>query len=406
MLRSPQKNTPHGALVVPVLSLPALMALLLSAPAQAGISDTIQPYVSAGYSYDDNLFRLPADYPGGPVSDRSKSTMVGFSFERPVGRQDFSGAAKVTHVTFDRFSQLNYDGKDANAMWRWAAGNDVDGTLGGNYSQVLNSFSDFHSTERNLRIQHGAYLGGGWRFLARWRLYGKVSRDEYRYDLVSQQFLNRNVDAHELSLDYEASTRSTIGLLARRLKGNYTNPLRQGAFLFDPDYTQDELKLKLSWQYDAMTQLQFLGGRVRHTHTFLTGNDSRGTNAQFTGNWQALPQLKLSATLSREFAPYEGSNFSYSLNQTRSLDALWMLANKVQLEATASSTRRDFTGQLLGTPLDETDHQRLSTLALTYVPRNNIQLSASVYRDRRDGAPLISNSYHAKGAQLNAIVQF
>lgn len=389
-------------------SFSAMLALaMLSAEAWAGISDTITPYVSAQYSYDGNLFRLDEGVAGGVQSDRSKAIIAGLNFERPVGRQVLTASMKVTKVSFERFSQLDYGGKDFSGQWRWQFGNDLSGTMGGTYLQSLSSFSDFQAKERNLRIQRGVYVDGGWQFLPHWRVRGRVSRDQWAYDLLSQQYLDRTERATEAGLDYLASTRSSIGLVARRTKGSYDHPPMFGPFSLDQGFTQDELKLKVVWNFDARTQIQFLGGRARRNYDLMVARNSSGSNGRLTANWAVLPTISFSGAVYREFSAYEGGVLTYSLNTGKSLSAQWSVSSKVSLQGEQRWVKRDFTGLELGkVPLSVSDDTRSSSLSLNYAARSNIQLGASLFRDERSGVPGFTSSYRANGASVNAVVQF
>src|SRR4051812_4113493 len=90
-----------------------VMAAPLAPPAQAAFSDTIKPFASVGYTHDDNLLRLDDGQTlDGVRSDNIRQLQAGFSFERPVERQLFSGSLKASRVSFDHFDQLDYSGKD------------------------------------------------------------------------------------------------------------------------------------------------------------------------------------------------------------------------------------------------------------------------------------------------------
>jgi len=407
-LRIPPYRPQPAMLLRQTASCSAMLAVaLLSTQARAGISDTITPYVSAQYSYEDNLFRMADDAPGGVLSDYSKAIIAGLNFERPVGRQVFTAAAKVTKVSFDRFTQLNYSGKDFSTQWRWQLGNDFNGNIGGSYVQSLSSFSDFQSTERDLRVQRGVYADGGWQFFPHWRVRGRVSRDQWAFDLVTRQYLDRTENVGEVGLDYLASTRSSVGLVGRRIKGRYDHPPVFGPFSYDQSYIQDELKLRVLWNFDDRTQVQFLGGRARRNYEQLTNRNSSGSNGRLTANWSVVPTIRLTGELYREFAAYEGSAFTYSLNTGKTLSAQWSLSSKLALQGDTRWVKRDFSGLVLNNAaVSVSDDTRTSSLALTYSVRNNIQLGVSAFRDVRAGVPHFTSSYRANGASVNATVQF
>jgi exopolysaccharide biosynthesis operon protein EpsL len=384
-----------------------LLGAVLSAPASAQISDTLQPFVGVAYTYDDNLFRLPDGDPR-VASDTIRSAFAGLGFERPVGRQVFSGSFRMSRVDFNDFKDLNYNGKDANLNWKWALGNHLDGTAGATYSETLNSFNDFHTTERNLRTSRGEFVDGGWRFHPSWRVRGRVSRDSYDYELAAQRYLDRDENRSEAGIDYLAASGSTIGLQARRTRGNYPNKLSIGGVIDDEGYRQTDLQLKVVWLYSAVTQVQFLGGRARREHVLSSDRDSSGTNGHLDVRWQ--PRVNLGVTLSawREFQPFEGSVASYSMSKGGSLAADWNVTSKVVVKASVRRNKRDFDGLLAGVALvgDQQDATNQLSAGVTYMPLPRLTLAATVTRDSRSSNTLFSSQYRAKGAVLSANYQF
>lgn len=384
----------------------ALMAFGAAGPAWADLSDTFHPFAAVQYSYDDNLLRLSDNTPG-DLSDRSRATIVGLSFKRQVGRQDFSGSAKVTHVRFDRYDQLNYNGKDLAFNWNWHIGSRLDGQVGATYVESLNSFNDFHSSERNLRTQRGQYAEARWNFHPSWRVRSRVSRDKFDYDLLTQRTLNRTEDYGLVGIDYLAASGSTIGLQAGERKGKYPNARQLGSRLLDEGYTQRDLRLKVLWSLNPVTQLQFLGGRVKREHELFALRDASGTNGRLDLTWQAAGSVQLSASAWREFTPFEGSLASYSLNKGASVNARWVITSKIEATAGHNRVKRDFEGQqVLGVPVDATDSGHTTNLGLSYSPARFVTISANLFRDQRSGARLITSGYRANGGSLSANLQF
>jgi len=418
MLKSPRKSQlsylglPFG--MPPLFTLRAACVLVLggmaTAPAMAALSDTIFPFLATSYSYDDNLLRLDDTTPGynGPRSDTSRQIQAGVLFNRPIGRQILSGQAKWSRVSFQNFDRLDYNGKDFQADLEWHIANHLQGHLGATYNQTLTPFSDFQSTERNLRVRRREYVDGAWRFHPSWRVRGGLSRERYSYDLPAMRLSNRVEDASELGLDYLASTGSVIGIQLRHLKGDYPNRANSGRFGLDDGYTQDEVKANIYWRYSEITQIQLLAGWVRRGHTFYTGRDSSGTNGRLIVNWAPLGKVRFTGNLWHEFGTVENTLISSSLNNGTSLAATWDITAKVRMDAKLRREKRDFSAASgLVFPVDVTDTTRTESLGLTYFPRPNIQLGLNAFRDKRAGAPIINtSSYRAKGVSFSASVQF
>lgn len=384
--------------------------VLLCAPASAALSDTIMPFVQVGYSYEDNLFRLPdgvAGDDGGGRSDTLRQTVVGLQILRPIGRQTFTGTIRLSKVDFNHYTSLDYTGKDIAGTWLWQLGNHLEGSLGGTYSESLSPFSDFHSADRDLRTQRGEFFEGKWHFHPSWQVRTRLSRDEVEHDLLARRYLNSTLDGTEVGFDYLATTGSTVGLQALHQKARYPeNQLFTGT-IRDEAYTQDTVSLKVFWKLNELTDLQFLIGRARREHPTQGYADSSGSNGRLVAHWSPLSTLNLTATLSKSFEPFEGNVFSYSSSKSGSLAANWKLLPKISMDAQYRYAKRDFMGAassilLLGAQ----DVTRVGSLGVNYQLRNNIGLSASVFVDSRSTNTAYSSSYRAKGASINANAQF
>lgn len=387
----------------------ALAAALACCPAQADISDTIKPFITVGTSYDDNLLRQADNAPPGfQRSDRATQAMAGILLDRPIGRQKLTGHAKVSRVTFDHYSQLDYNGKDFSLDWDWEVGNYFDGNIGGSYQQVLTPFSDFHDDQRNLRTQRRMYANGGWLIHPSWRVRAGFQRDRFDYELAVQSLNNRKEDRSEVGIDYLAASGSKIGLVARKVKGSFLNPRRIGTTFLDQNYDQDELKANIYWMYSDITQVQVLAGYAKRKHDTFTERDTSGLNGRVTVNWKPRTKLRFTADAWREFAAVESVVVNNSVNKGASLNATWDVSAKIQANAGVRREKRKFERLpyvfFNGDPSDTT---RSTTLGVIYQPTRKVQLSVTGFQDRRTGTPLIgTGSYKAKGVALMATVQF
>jgi exopolysaccharide biosynthesis operon protein EpsL len=395
----------HGLRLAPL----SLAAMLHCTGAIAALSDTIHPYVSVGYTYDDNLLRLPDGYSGlEGGSDRMTQSQVGILIERPFGRQKLTGTAKVSRVTFDRFDQLNYNGKDFNGDLAWQLGNRFSGTLGGVYNETLTPFTDMVTNQRNLRKTRRGYVTAAWRFHPSWQLRTGFTRSKYDYELVAQRVNNRSDDLFEFGGDYLASSGSRVGLVARQLKGSYEKLRNVGGFVYANDYTQRELKANINWIISGVTQVQVLAGYAKREYDSFSTRDSSGFNGRATVRWAPLGKVRFTAEAWREFAAVESLVVSNSLNRGASLAATWEATGKIQANASLRRESRDFEAiSNIVAGLDAPDRTRSAQLGLVYSPTLATQISVNVFNEKRTGSPLVgTNDYNAKGVSVNASAQF
>lgn len=394
-----------------VAGLGLLIGALYAAPASAGLSDTLHPFISTLYSYDDNLLRLPDDASGlnGPRGDSIRQLQGGVLFERPIGRQILTAQARLSRVTFAHYDQLNYNGKDLSAALEWHLANTLSGHVGASYSQTLTPFTDIHTSERNLRVQHHDFVDGNWRFHPSWQVHAGRIEDRYAYDTLVQRINNRTEAISEVGVDYLATSGSRVGLVARHMQGSYPFHRVINGVSIDDGYHQDELKANIFWAVSGVTQVQVLAGWAHRQHNFFSERDASGANGRVNVTWRALPDVRLYLETWREFAAVENNLVTNSLNKGASLSATWDISAKLQGTASARTERRTFDviqafSGLVGAP---SDNSRNVKLGLTYSPLTALQLSASVFHESRSGDVLIGNgSYRANGASLNATLQF
>lgn len=392
------------------LTLAALIGAALCAPAQAAISDTIHPFVSVAYSYEDNLLRLPDGVPGpsGSRSDNMTQIQAGLLLERPIGRQLLTAQAKVSRVSFSHYDQLNYNGKDLSAEWQWFVLRDFSGHLGASYAEVLTPFTDYHSSERNLRTTRRIYGDGNWRFHPSWQVHAGVSHSHFSYDLASQRFLDRTEDSDDVGFDYLAASGSRFGMVARHTRGEYPNKQPFGTQLIDNGFSQDDIKANVYWLASGVTQVQVLAGWAKREHNFFTNHDASGANGRVTVYWQPLGRVKFTLAGWREFAAVESTLVSSSLNKGASVGATYDLGAKLRADASVRHESRDFnTINSIVLPGPASDSGTYATTGLTYAPTQHIQLNVSVFRESRSGSAYVgTGSYTAKGATVSATGQF
>jgi exopolysaccharide biosynthesis operon protein EpsL len=390
------------------LALPVCLAFAVPAAAMPG--DTLQAVGSILYGHDNNLLRVPDGSPGfdNRRDDSWWTREAGVVLDKTYGRQRIGAVARLSKSDFDHFKQLNYDGKDLQANWYWQLGNRFEGKAGASYQQVLAPYTDFFSSERNLRKTRSSYVDGSWRFHAAWAARAGFQRDKFTYDAASQRFNDRTEDASELELDYLARSDSTVGLVVRRIKGKYPFARPVGPFLVDDDFTQDEFKLRVKWHVTGATVVDALVGQTRRKQPSYGSGTTSGVAGKIKATYQPHGKLSYTAAIWRDFAPLESTVVSTTLNKGASVGVQWDATAKIKVNADINAERRSYKARTGSVPADALrDSLRTASLRASWAPRPIVQVTAGVAHQARSGAAALgTGSFTSNSMTLSASVQF
>jgi exopolysaccharide biosynthesis operon protein EpsL len=389
------------------------LSVIVSAPVAAGPGDALHLYAGLGYAHDDNLLRVAEGQPAfdNTLADSWTQAEAGLIFGKQYSRQKLFAQAKFSKAKFNHFTQLDYDGKDLQANWDWQLGNHLEGDMGASYNQTLAPYTDFRSNERNLRQQRRTFFDGAWRFHPSWRVRAGVASEKFTYELAAQRYNNRTEDAVETGFDYLAPSGSTVGLVARRLEGDYTNGRPVGGLIIDDSYRQDEIKAKVYWIASGTTTVQVLGGWVRRRQASLGEPDTSGINGKVSASYTPRARFSVTAAAWRDFAPLESTLVSYTRNKGASLGAGWDASAKIRVDANALYERRNYNAlralSTVGNGAGLDDTFRSATLRATYAPIRAIALSAGWSHQARSGSTVLGiGSFTSNSISFNASAQF
>jgi exopolysaccharide biosynthesis operon protein EpsL len=372
------------------------------------------PFVSFSTMYDSNVLGLPdkeaaqALTGSDKMSDVSKTLQAGISLNEQISRQLLTATISASKTEYNQFKELNNDGKNLVANWKWQLGNYWSGNLGTSYVKSLTPFTDFHALELNTRTQEQNYLDAAWLFHPSWRVTGRVSSYSVKYDLVSQQPNNHSEDSGQVGLDYLASTDSTIGIVAKHIRGYVPFMQIYGPVGIESDYTQDELKAKIDWHVSGKSRLQFLGGEVRRKHDVLTERDFTGTNSRLIFDWFCTGKLKITSAIWKEIGIYDDLSTSYSINHGVSIAPTWNISAKTAVVGNLQYVHRDFTqSAVLTLPSsgDLKDNLRAASLSLNYAPIPSVLLQSSIFYNAKVSGDA-SNDYARRGLSFSMQYQY
>ncbi|HEX8787306.1 MAG TPA: XrtB/PEP-CTERM-associated polysaccharide biosynthesis outer membrane protein EpsL [Telluria sp.] len=387
-----------------------LLCSLFATAAGADPSDPLQLYANVGYGHDDNLLRVPDNFPGfdNQRADSWWEREGGLIFDNTYSRQRISLVAKLSKYDFDHFKQLDYDGKDLQANWYWQLGNHLQGKVGETYSEVLAPYTDFVSDQRNLLRSRSEFAEGTWRFHSSWQVRAGFQRDTYDYELDAERFNNRTEDTDELELDYLARSGNTVGLVARHVNGHYPYLRPINGFLLNDDFTQDELKARVKWTVTGVTSIDALVGYTRRDQPSYGPGSTSGFAGKINLTYQPHGKMTYTASVWHDFAPVESTLVSYTLNDGASVGAQWDATAKIRVNADFSAERRNYSAREGFNGLNDLrDSIRTGSLRAVWMPRPTLQVTAGVAHQAASGSPVIgTSSFKSNSMTLSASAQF
>lgn len=386
--------------LLPLIFVPGMV---LSLPALAEEGDVVRAYVGLSMTHDDNILGTSnaAIAAGSPkLSDTARRVEAGLIFDKTISQQRLSASVNLDHTSFNRFGNLDYNGRDIQGNWNWRIGSKLEGNLGATHLRTLTSVQDSVSVSGlptqlpNVRTQDRQYFDASWLLQPSWRLRGGASHYELDYEQIGPQVANRTVDDGEIGIDYLARSGSSIGLQYRHAEGEFQNsPLN--------DYSQDEMKARVDWKLTGKTDLLFLAGWVQRDNERAPANDFSGFNGRINATWRATGKSTVNASVWREVGALDDQTASYSLNRGISLGAGWEITQQVRLDGIFQHERRDYTPANLA----RNDRINYGALQLSYYPIRKLRLQTSVYRTVQN-SDVAANAYRNLGVSIGTRYEF
>ncbi|MEW5967898.1 MAG: XrtB/PEP-CTERM-associated polysaccharide biosynthesis outer membrane protein EpsL [Pseudomonadota bacterium] len=378
-------------------------AVLFGQSAHAKEGDTFRPFVSAGYYYDSNLFRL-ADGES-PATEREENYALyqaGINVDWKPGRQQFLLNASKTLIRYDRNSYLDFDGDDIEGTWNWRLGNRLSGKLGVAQSASQSSFNDLglvnNSVDRERRFGRAE-----WEFHPRWRIGGGVETTDNTNSSLSQVSQNFTQDAYDLVLTYRTPKGSNLRVQVRRTEADYPVMQVLSAVLFfadmaDTSFDQTEYLLGGDWRVSGKLALRGQAGWVdREYRNALRGSqgfvptlverpDFSGLAARLAGDWSPTGKTLISATLYQETGGASDINASAVLRRGAKLDGVWLVREKWRLSAGLKFENRDYRGDPGTVPglTRRNDDTLGASVSLSYTPIRMLVVQVGLQAGRRD----------------------
>jgi exopolysaccharide biosynthesis operon protein EpsL len=352
----------------------------ISLTAFAATGDTFTPYVFATMTHDSNLLCLSPSAITTNPADFIRQTGAGMDVDWKVARQEILLTAAINENRFDRYSVLNYQGRDLKARWNWQWADHLRGDAGYINNVTLGSFANQQTLVGNQRLLQRSFFDGLWSFHPSWQAGIGVSRNIYSFADIQQSYLNSDTDVWETTLQYLSSTTSKIGLKLRETNGYYPNQAIDYVTMVDNGYQQREILATLDWNDGGHNLFKGQAGSVQRNDDHFSVRDYNGFNARGTYTWLPTGKVRLDISAWHEISAYEDLTTSYSLNRGISLMPSWTPVATITVSGNIQRVSSDFLGDpgivvITTNRKDTTDTRQLS---VNYQPAPSYSFNASV----------------------------
>jgi exopolysaccharide biosynthesis operon protein EpsL len=384
-----------------------LLAILLqgiSLSAIAASGDTFSPYVFASMTHDSNLLRLSAS--SSSTADFVRQMGVGMNVDWKVARQHILLTAAINDNRLDRYSMLNYQGRDLQGRWNWQLDNHISGDLGCTYNLTIGSFANEQALVSNLISRERCFYDGQWLFHPSWQAGIGASKSKLSFQNIIQRVLNSENDVWETTLQYLSSANTKVGVKLRETNGHYPNQPLDFVSMIDNGYHQREILATADWNYSGHSLLHGQAGQVQRQDDHFSIRDYNGITARGTYTWLPTNKVRLGVSAWREISAWDDLTTSYSLNRGMGLEPSWTPTSTITVSGKIKHEIRDFLGDpgILVLTTNRKDTSDTRELSASYQPTRSYSFNVSVGDDKRDSnLPLFS--FRSETVSISATFQ-
>jgi hypothetical protein len=350
-------------------------------------------YVADQFTYDDNLYRLPArlDIPAiaGPHATRQDS----FNSISLGGDGRWFSDSQAVDLSFraddNRFihndSLNNISGK-GNFEWDWRLQSLWSGQVGVSYFRGLANFADTGFDARDV-VQREDYFGTlRYQVGPHWAIYGGVIGADTSQTAVAERLFDFHSHAGNAGIEFATSSQNTIALEYRYTDATFPQDFVLNGSPFNSDYKEETARVLVKYVFTAATELDVSAGYLRRDYPEARFAAFSGEIWRAALQWQPTENLKWVLTGWRQLAAYVDAESDYFVSNGASIAPVWTAAQSLTLSLVVSRENHDY---ISSSPSDLTFAQRHDKMTsaqgrLIYAPLDSLTFNLTCRYDKRD----------------------
>ena len=358
----------------------------------ARVLDAFNPYLTVGYGYDSNVFRLDEEVfedPDDPLpvatkddlSDQYAMASAGFNAEIERSLQRWELYGELSHTLFNEYDDLDYTGSKAGALWHWRLSDLTAGTAGATHKRALRDFANQLTLNRqqDLRMENKLLGDANIGLKGPWRLGVRGEFAEISFSESERLDLQRVTGG--ASIGFASDAGSIIGFDAEYIIGDYdNNPLS--------DYDEYTLGPTLEWKFTERTSMTARVGYTNRDQSDPLRDDYDGVTGRVVVNFANDERNGVRFSLYRDLSSLgdEISEFAEVLGLE--VEPRWQLREGVDLRLLVGYEQRDFNrdldAELLGLDPNRDDDVVTAGAFVDWEITRNLKVSFGADMQRRD----------------------
>ncbi|HET7203593.1 MAG TPA: outer membrane beta-barrel protein [Steroidobacteraceae bacterium] len=381
-----------AASVAATLCAPAFAAEVIAADEGAArVLDAFNPYLTVGYGYDSNVFRLDEEAfdsreplpieSEDELSDQYAMVSAGFDTEITRSLQRVQLYGEVNHTLYNELDDLDYTGSKAGAIWHWRLSDLTTGTAGATHKRALRDFANQQSLNRakDLRMENKLLGSANIGLKGPWRLGVRGEFAEVSFSESERLDLQRVTGG--ASIGYASDAGSIFGFDAEYIIGDYdNNPLS--------DYDEYTLGPTLEWKFTERTSLLAKVGYTNRDQSDPLRDDYDGVTGRVVLNFANDERNGVKVSLYRDLSSLGDEISEYAEVNGVELEPRWQLREGIDLRLLVGYEQRDFNrdldAELLGLDPNRDDDVVTGGAFVDWQITRNIKFSFGADMQKRD----------------------
>lgn len=389
-----------------------MLAAALAAPglAQAFFNDRVELFFSENATWDSNVFRLPdgaspqATVGESSFRDRILVHSAGVNADVPWSLQRFQASYQHFWTRYQKFDQLDFDGRIWRLAWLWSITPEHTGDVGVSETTGLASFATFRGTTQDVIRTRQAFASGNWAITPRWTAYGGLTATERKHDDTTRRANDIEASSVELKLTYATPKENRIGVSARYEDGGAPQTTIFRGVPFDNEYEQYSIGVVGRWDVTVKSRIDGRVDYLKRDYAQFSERDYTGPAWGVTYTWTPTPKFSVATTVRRDIAPLDDVQTTFVVSTAGSIQPRWAVTEKVTLFASADYARWKYRGD--PTVAGEFEHRiRSGSVGFTWAPYRKVLVSGSFQREVRK-SDLAAAEYEVDIATLDARIGF